>query len=120
MRTRRLVVMSALVFGVAVGAAACGGGGNDEATAGAKADGGKVVLLEDSKFDPADLTVTAGKPVVWDWKDRFVNHNVVGDGFASKTQRSGTFTHTFDKPGTYSVRCTLHQDMTQTVTVTAS
>jgi plastocyanin len=119
MRIRRLVVMSALLVGVAAGAAACGGG-DDQATAGAEADGGKVVLLEDSRFQPADLTVAAGKPVVWDWKDRFVNHNVVGDGFASKTQRSGTFTHTFDKPGTYGFRCTLHQNMTGTITVTAS
>jgi plastocyanin len=118
MRIGRLVVMSALVVGVAAGAAACGGGGDDQATAAASANGGTVVVLKDSKFQPSNPTVTAGKPVVWNWKDRFVSHNVVGDGFQSKTQRSGTYTRTFDKPGTYSFRCTLHQNMTGTVTVT--
>ena len=120
MRIHRLVVMSALVVGVAAGATACGSGGDDQAGATASANGGTVVLLEGSEFQPANPTVPARKPVVWDWKDRFVSHNVVGDGFQSKTQRSGTFTHTFDKPGTYSFRCTLHQNMTGTVTVTAS
>jgi plastocyanin len=110
--------MSALVVGVAAAGTGCGGGGDDQAGATASASGGTVVVLKDSRFQPANPTVPAGKPVVWDWKDRFVSHNVVGDGFQSKTQRRGTYTHTFDKPGTYSFRCTLHQGMTGTVTVT--
>jgi plastocyanin len=121
MRFRRLVVISTLVVGLAAAAAACGGGGDDDqAGATASANGGAVVVLKDSRFEPADPTVRAGQPVVWNWKDRFVSHNIVGDGFQSRTQRSGTFTHTFAKPGTYTYRCTLHQGMTGTVTVTAS
>ena len=120
MRIHRLIAISALVVGVAAGATACGGGGDDQAGATASANGGIVVILKGSEFQPPKATVPAGKPVLWDWKDRFVSHNVVGDGFQSKTQRSGTFTHTFDRPGTYSFRCTLHQNMTGTVTVTAS
>jgi plastocyanin len=117
MNLRRFVVTSTLAAALAAGAAACGGGDGDRG--GAAAGGGPLVQLKDSRFKPADLTVRAGQTVTWDWKDRFVQHNVVGGDFASKTQRSGTFTHTYTKPGTYSYRCTLHDKMTGTITVTA-
>jgi plastocyanin len=117
MNLRRLVVTSTLAASLAIGVAACGGG--DHEGTGAAAGGGPLVQLEDSRFKPASLTVHAGQTVTWDWKDRFVRHNVVGSDFASKIQRRGTFTHTFTKPGTYSYRCTLHQKMTGTITVTA-
>jgi plastocyanin len=120
MRFRRLTVMSALALGLAAGTAACGGEGDDRAGANASGDGGTVVLLKDSEFHPANLTVRAGQRVAWDWKDRFVSHNVVGGGLQSKTQRRGSFAHTFTTAGTYAYRCTLHQGMTGTVTVTAS
>ena len=118
MNLRRLVVMSTLAAAVAVGAAACSSGDGDQG--GATSGGGPLVQLKNSRFSPADLTVRAGQTVTWDWKDRFVQHNVVGSDFASKTQRSGTFTHAFDNAGTYSYRCTLHAKMTGTITVTAA
>jgi plastocyanin len=118
MKLRRLVVMSTLAAALAVGAAACGGGDDDQSAAAAAA--GTLVQLKDSTFKPASLTVRAGQTVTWDWKDRFVQHNVVGDGFSSKTKRSGTFTHTFTKPGSYPYRCTLHKNMKGTITVTAT
>jgi plastocyanin len=114
---RRIVVTSTLAVALAIGAAACGG---DDDGGGAAAGGGPLVQLKDSRFKPASLTVHAGQTVTWEWKDRFVQHNVVGPDFASRTQRSGTFTHTFTRPGTYSYRCTLHQKMTGTITVTAA
>ena len=118
MNLRRFVVTSTLAAALALGAAACGGGGDDQG--GAAAGGGPLVQLKSSKFSPASLTVRAGQTVTWDWKDRFVQHNVVGSDFASKIQRRGTFTHTFTKPGTYSYRCTLHDQMTGTITVTGA
>jgi plastocyanin len=117
MNLRRFAVSSTLLAALAVGAAACGGGDDDQ---GAAAAGGPLVLLKNSKFSPSSLSVRAGQAVTWDWKDRFVEHNVVGGDFASKTQRSGTFTHTFARTGTYSYRCTLHEKMTGTITVTAA
>jgi plastocyanin len=118
MNLRRLVVTSTLAAALAVGVAACGGDGGDQG--GVASGGGPVVQLKDNKFSPRDLTVRAGQPVTWDWKDRFVQHNVVGADFASKTQRRGIFTHTYAKAGTYPYRCTLHADMKGTITVTAS
>jgi plastocyanin len=117
MDLRRLLVTSSLAAALAVGVAACGGDDGDQG--GTAAGGGPLVQLKDSKFKPASLTVREGQTVTWDWKDRFVQHNVVGGDFSSKTQRSGTFTHTFTKPGTYPYRCTLHEQMTGTITVTA-
>jgi plastocyanin len=110
--------MSTLAATLAAGAAACGSSGDDQSAA--AANGGPLVLLNDSKFKPANLTVKAGQTVTWDWKDRFVKHNVIGADFASKTQRSGTFTHAYTRPGTYPYRCALHADMKGTITVTAS
>jgi plastocyanin len=44
-----------------------------------------------------------------------------GEGWTSgDPQRSGTFTHTFDRPGTYPYRCTLHDGMDGRVVVTGS
>jgi plastocyanin len=44
-----------------------------------------------------------------------------GEGWTSgDPQRSGTFTHTFDRPGTHPYRCTLHDGMDGRVVVTGS
>jgi plastocyanin len=118
LKLRRVVAISTLAAALAVGAAACGGGGDRDQ--GSAAPNGPVVILKDSKFSPSNLTVKAEQPVTWDWKDGFTQHNVVGSDFVSKTQRSGTFSHTFAKPGSYSYRCTLHEKMTGTITVTAA
>jgi plastocyanin len=117
-KLRRLVAMSTLAAALAVGATACGDGGDNDQ--GSAAPTGPVVVLKDSKFSPRDTTVTAGQPVTWEWKDRFTQHNVAAGDFVSRTQRSGTFSHTFAKPGSYPYRCTLHEKMTGTITVTAA
>jgi plastocyanin len=74
---------------------------------GTAAGAGPAVALKSSRFSPSNLTVPAGQTVTWDWKDRFVKHNVAGADFVSKTQR-------------YSCRCTLHDKLTGTITVTAA
>jgi plastocyanin len=116
-KLRRFVTVSTLAAVMAVGAAACGTSGDDE---GSPAPTGPVVILKDTKFSPGSITVKAGQPVTWEFKDGFTKHNVVGQDFASETKRNGTFSHTFSKPGSYSYRCTLHENMTGTVTVTAA
>jgi plastocyanin len=117
---RRFIVMSTLAAALVAGTAACGSSGDDQSAVAAAAAGGPLVLLKGSNFKPADLTVKTGQTVTWDWKDRFIEHNVVGADFASKVQRRGTFAHTYTKPGTYPYRCTLHANMKGTITVTAS
>jgi plastocyanin len=76
------------------------------------------VVVKDMKFTPRVIEVPAGTTVTWRFQDGDTPHDVKGDGFKSEIMRSGTFMHTFDTPGTYDYRCTLHSQMTGRVIVT--
>ena len=79
------------------------------------------VAAKDNQFTPPAIQVTAGTTVTWSFDDRFVPHDVTGDGWTSGDPKSsGTFTHTFDRPGTYDYRCTLHDGMDGRVVVTGA
>ena len=119
---RRLPLLTAaLALGAALVLAGCGG---DEGGGGADAapvTGVTQVTAKDNRFTPAAIQVPAGTEVTWRFEDGFVPHDVKADGFSSgDPQRKGTFTHTFDRPGTYAYRCTIHDGMTGRVVVTGS
>jgi plastocyanin len=77
------------------------------------------------KFTPANLVVTAGTTVTWNWLDgpHSVTSGVPGtpDGLfdSGAPQSAGaSFTHAFPTAGTYHYYCTVHGAMmTGTVTV---
>jgi len=78
------------------------------------------------RFDPADLTVTAGTTVTWDWAPGAAGHNVVQDD-GNTPASSGALANaphqyqfTFTTPGTYHYHCQAHEGlgMVGTVTVT--
>jgi plastocyanin len=121
-RRRLPGVLVVLVLAVVV-LAGCGGdegGGNDGAGA-APVTGVTEVAAKDNQFTPPAIQVAAGTTVTWAFKDRFVPHDVTGDGWTSgDPRRSGSFTHTFDRPGTYDYRCTLHDGMDGRVVVTGA
>jgi plastocyanin len=77
---------------------------------------GPAVAVRDYEFEPASLTVEAGATVTWAWDGR-APHDVMGQGFESKDQSSGTFSHTFEQPGTYIYECTIHPGMEGTIVV---
>ena len=63
-------------------------------------------------FDPSHVTVSAGKTVTWTWRGT-QEHDVVFEDaptqpVSSPIQATGVHTRTFDTPGTYRYRCTLH------------
>ena len=89
------------------------GSGNDPAPTSDDYD----VVVTDMRFEPSSLEVQAGTTVTWLFDDS-TRHDVVGDGWGSDIQRDGTFSHTFDEPGTYDYDCTLHRNMTGRVIVT--
>jgi plastocyanin len=115
-----LLVPLALVAALVL--AGCGGdqGGTAAAADAAPVTGVSEVTAKDNQFTPPAIQVPAGTTVTWAFQDRLVPHDVTGDGFASgEPQRSGSFTHTFDRPGTYPYRCTLHDGMDGRVVVAA-
>ena len=79
-----------------------------------------TVHIKDFAFHPPTLTITAGQTV------RFINddqdaHTVTGVGFDSEGLDTGdSWTHTFDKPGTYMYYCELHPYMKGTIVVRAA
>lgn len=75
-----------------------------------------VVEVLDDFYDPVELVVEVGTEVTWVWEGRAA-HDVVGEGFDSGVQATGTFTHTFEEPGAYGYVCTLHPGMDGTVYV---
>lgn len=79
-----------------------------------------TVPIRDFVFMPPDLMVNTGDTVNWVNEDQ-APHNVTTQSapaqFASDTLKKGqSFSYTFAAPGTYSYVCTIHPDMTATVT----
>ena len=80
------------------------------------------IVITNLSFIPNRLVVTAGQTVTWKWEDSLTPHNVTfaDDSPVSPTQANGTWSHTFDTPGTYGYRCTIHRDMSAVVVVRPS
>lgn len=74
-----------------------------------KLAGEKKVTLSNFQFSPQTITIKAGDIVVWENKEGA--HTVTADdnSWESPTLNAGqTFTHKFDKPGTYRYHCSFH------------
>ncbi|CUA94609.1 cupredoxin domain-containing protein [Thiomonas bhubaneswarensis] len=77
------------------------------------------VQIKGMNFHPDALTVAPGTTVTWTNDDSFA-HTTTSD---TKLWDSGllqpgkSFSHTFDKPGSYPYHCAVHTFMTGTVTV---
>jgi len=98
----RIVAMAAVVTTTSVAAAA--------AT--------HVVVMDGVGYAPAALTVKRGDTVVWRNKDPFP-HTVTAKGkFDSGSIAAGKeWKYVANKPGVYPYLCTLHPNMTGTLTV---
>jgi plastocyanin len=81
------------------------------------------VTIHDFAFDPPDLSVAVGTTVTWTNEDN-TTHTVTGtdpdiDVIASPDLDHGdTYSVTFGQAGTYHYICSIHTNMTGTVTVT--
>ncbi|VVE77789.1 cupredoxin domain-containing protein [Pandoraea sputorum] len=80
-----------------------------------------AVHIDNFTFSPATLTVKAGTRVTWTNRDD-EPHTVTSSSnprtFASGAlDTDGTFTFTFDKPGTYPYFCAIHPHMTGVIVV---
>src|SRR5437764_15430191 len=71
----------------------------------------KSVGMGDNYFFNGTVSIKKGSSVHWHWSNTQNLHNVVskkGVRFHSKTGRSGSFTYTFRKKGTFTIICTKH------------
>jgi plastocyanin len=97
---------------------ACQTGSASSPADAAPVKGVTTVDAKDLKFKPPAIEVPPGTEVTWRFVDGAVPHNVKGDGFASRNQSRGTFSHRFERPGEYRYTCDLHAGMNGRVVVT--
>jgi plastocyanin len=68
----------------------------------------------DNRFEPADITVTVGSTVNWEWADGAVQHNIVPDDGVTPapsgppTDGPFTYHYTFNTIGTFRYHCQVH------------
>lgn len=130
-----LVLIAALVVAGGV-LTACGGSDNSGTAAGSSSSsksgsasaggsgstgGDGQVKIVNFEFKPQDITVKAGTTVTWTNTDS-AQHSIQDQSDlkfdTSKVLMEGdTFTHTYDKPGTYPYICGIHNYMTGKVVV---
>lgn len=82
-------------------------------------DGNAAIDISNYAFSPETATVKVGTEVVWTNNDD-VTHDVAADdnSFSSPSMgRGDTFSHVFDKAGTFPYNCPLHPSMTGTIVV---
>jgi plastocyanin len=112
---RRLVPVLALAFALVPAAAGTG------------ATKVKKVGIHDNYYDPLKLKVKAGTTIKWVWPSDVGDTHDVNLGrrpkgvkrFSSDLVATGyTFKRTLKTPGRYFIYCSLHDDMTMTITVT--
>lgn len=76
------------------------------------------ISLGDNFFSPELHNIGVGDTVTWNWNG--THHTTTGTGsesWDSGIQTSGSFSHTFNSPGTFTYVCLLHDEMVGTVTV---
>jgi plastocyanin len=77
------------------------------------------VKIDNFSFGPQSLSVSPGTKVTWKNRDG-IPHTVVSTEGVFKCRvldTDGTFSFTFDKPGTYAYFCSVHPKMTGQVVV---
>ena len=70
-----------------------------------------TVNIQNNAFTPKDLTIKSGDTITWTNQDS-VKHDVDFGTFKSPLLGKGeTYSHTFDKAGTYDYDCDVHPSM---------
>ncbi len=78
-----------------------------------------TVVIEDFQFVPQSVTVNAGDSVRWINNDN-ADHTTTSDGpgwDSGDFPPGSSFTYTFTTQGTFTYHCSIHPDMTGSVTV---
>ena len=78
-----------------------------------------AVTIQNLAFTPATLTVPAGTTVTWTNNDTTVHNVTSNTGLFESGQmsRGSHFSHTFSDTGAFAYHCSIHPEMTGTITV---
>lgn len=80
-------------------------------------NGSVAVSIENFAFNPASISVPAGKTVTWTNRDS-ASHSINSDGFNSGVLNQGqTFSFAANKKGVYNYKCGIHPFMTGKIIV---
>jgi plastocyanin len=83
-----------------------------------------TVRMEDNFFDQANITVEPGTTVTWvqsgDNSHTTTSYDGLWDSGMIEGGTDGTFSFTFEEPGTYDYFCIPHEDLGMVGTVTVS
>ena len=114
--------VAVLTLALALGVGACGGGGTKkDQGAQVTAPGEAPVKIVSFQFTPPTVTVKAGAKVTWTNEDTSVHSIKDTSPLATPPSqdlgKDATFSITYERPGTYSYICGIHQYMTGSVTV---
>ena len=79
------------------------------------------VTVGSNFFNPVNQTINVGDTVVWTWQSGIHNVTFLTNGIASGdlVAPSGTFSTTFNTPGTFAYTCTRHPGQNGTIIVQA-
>jgi len=119
-----------VVLGIFIAVTGCTSSGSSSpapAATPAQVTGAATVTIQNFAFVPASVTVPRGTTVTWVNQDP-VNHRVLNDAGGSIAEgalfssgslpQGGTYSFTFNTPGTYPYHCSIHPSMKGTVIVT--
>ncbi|MGJ0204302.1 amicyanin [Leucobacter sp. gxy201] len=77
-----------------------------------------TVRVIDNEFVPAEVTIAPGQAVRWVFEGTMEHDVVAEDGsFVSGLTTEGSYTHVFGEVGENPYDCSIHPEMTGTVTV---
>jgi len=111
------------VLAITLVGTACGSGDDEPMSTVPPNVQGRAVIRD---FVLPTLTVSVGDTVTWNNQDSASHTTTSGtggrfdnDGWNSPTLLTGgSFSHTFDRPGTFTYTCRIHPSMIGTITVT--
>ena len=120
-RTVAGMIVGAAVSLLLLGGCGKSGGGEDHGAKGAVAANEPAVRITNFQFSPASLTVKPGTKVIWTNDDTTV-HSIkdtspLATPVSADLGKGATFSITYDRAGSYSYICGIHQYMAATVTV---
>jgi plastocyanin len=120
---RRLAIPAILLLSVGlVGLTGCNkesGGDVNISSSTVPASGEGPVTIKGVAFNPKEVHVKVGEPLIWNWDDGGLEHTVTADdkSFDSGRKSTGSWPHTFTRAGTVAYHCEVHSKMHGTIVV---